>query len=79
LTGIALRRPIPYGALMTYKILAHRPAGTTTHKARTEEAALKVMDRLHYADISFEGFDGAGLAIDENGLTDIIDARRSHG
>ncbi|HEV2530330.1 hypothetical protein [Phenylobacterium sp.] len=64
---------------MPYMIIAHRPAGSTTHKARTEESALKIMDRLHYADVRFEGFDADGAAIDENGLTDIIEARGEGG
>jgi hypothetical protein len=60
---------------MPYLITALRPSGATTHKARTEEAALKIMDRLYFADIGYEGFDGDGNTIDENTLTDIIEAR----
>src|SRR5512140_430098 len=71
----AKRPPSAYLKPMTYLIHAHRPSGDTTLKARTEEAALKIMDRLHYADVAYQGFDSAGAAIDENDLTDIIDAR----
>lgn len=60
---------------MSYLIKALRPSGETSHKAKTEEAALKLMDRLYFADIGYQGFDGDGKAIDENTLTDIIDAR----
>jgi hypothetical protein len=61
---------------MSYVIVAYHPNGTTTHVARTEEGALKIMDRLYYADIGYEGFDDDGNAVDENDLTDRIDARR---
>lgn len=77
MTSIALRPPIAYHVRMSYLILALRPSGTTTHKAKTEEAALKLMDRFHFADIGYEGFDGDGKTIDENTLTDIIDAREA--
>lgn len=60
---------------MPYLITAHRADGATTHKAATEETALRIMDRLYYADIRYDGRDGDGKAIDENSLTDIIDAR----
>jgi hypothetical protein len=62
---------------MPYLIKALRPNGTTNHPARTEEAALKLMDRFHYADIGYEAFDRDGKTIDENTLTDIIEARGS--
>jgi hypothetical protein len=66
---------INYGVQMSYLIMALRPSGTTTHKAKTEEAALEIMDRLYLEDIGYEGFDADGNTIDENSLTDIIDAR----
>lgn len=64
---------------MPYLITALRPTGTTTHKAKTEEGALKIMDRLYFAGVGYEGFDGDGKLIDENTLTDIIDARDDLG
>jgi hypothetical protein len=67
-----------YDRTMHYLITAYHPNRTTVHKARSEEAALKLMDRLHYADIHYGGSDSCGNAIDENGLTDIIDARTSN-
>jgi hypothetical protein len=73
--SIASWPAIAYHGRMSYLIMALRPSGTTTHKAKTEEAALKLMDRFHFADIGYEGFDGDGKTIDENTLTDIIDAR----
>jgi hypothetical protein len=61
--------------LTPYLITAHRAGGATTHRAATEESALKIMDRLYDADIRYEGRDANGKAVDENSLTDIIEAR----
>ena len=60
---------------MHYVITAYRPAGISTHKARSEAAALKVMDRLYEDDVRYDGVDATGRSIDENTLTDIIDAQ----
>lgn len=58
-----------------YKIVASFDRGPSTYTAKSEEDALELMDRLHEGNVPCVVTDQDGKAVDENDLTDLIDAR----
>jgi hypothetical protein len=58
-----------------YKITAHYDRGLATYVASSEEDALEMMDRLFEGDVRCDVTDDDGNTVDENDLTDRIDAR----
>lgn len=58
-----------------YKIVAKFDRGPSTYTAKSEEDALDLMDQLHEGNVTCVVTDQDGNTLDENDLTDIIDAR----
>jgi hypothetical protein len=58
-----------------YKIVAHFDRGPATYTATSEEDALEMMDKLLEGEVRFDVTDDDGNPVDENELTDRIDAR----
>lgn len=60
-----------------YKIIAHFDRGPSTYTVSSEEDALEMMDQFFEGDVRYEATDDDGKAVDENDLTDRIDARET--
>jgi hypothetical protein len=60
---------------MAYVISAHFDRGVMTYTANSEEDALALMDELFEGDIPYEAKDADGAVVDENDITDRMDAR----
>ena len=60
-----------------YKIVASYDRGPFTYSVNSEEEALEVMDQLYEGDVPCRATDQYGNTVDENDLTDIIEAREA--
>jgi hypothetical protein len=60
-----------------YTVVAQFERGPITYSVTSEEEALALMDQFHEGDVAYAAADQDGRVVDENDLTDRIDARPS--